>query len=177
MELKELSEELNDEFDVVFHPVGKNLIEEEPAKIVVHETVGLGMTIYNDSAVALYPYLFYFDPTDLTIIDWYMPPFGAGAGSLTTRVDTPLPPKSKLTIGYGDGGATPWQFMIPPGETQDLGFFRLFLSTRPAYFENIMQEITPFLSGSSRSAKPATVEPPEVETWAVQTVTVIQLEK
>lgn len=67
MELRELRQELNEEFDVVFHPTGKNLIEDEPAKIVVNEDAQLGMTISNNSSHTLYPYLFYFDPTELTI--------------------------------------------------------------------------------------------------------------
>ncbi|KDR77353.1 hypothetical protein GALMADRAFT_66422 [Galerina marginata CBS 339.88] len=175
MELKELKEELNEEFDVVFKPFGKNLIAEKPATIVVDENAQLGMTICNNSKQTLYPYLFYFDPTDLTIIDWYLPPFGGGAGSLTTKVDAALPPNSKLAIGYGDGGAVPWQFLLPKGEQKDLGFFRLFLSTRPAYFENILQERTPFASGSVRSVRLGPAESPEAETWGVQTVTVIQV--
>ena len=33
----------------------------------------------------------------------------------------------------------------PTGETRSLGFFRRpFLFTRPAYFDNILQEMTPF---------------------------------
>lgn len=108
-----------------------------------------------------------------------MPPFGAGGGSLTTKVDAPLPPQSKLAIGYGDGGATPWQFVIPNGESADLGFFRLFLSTRPAYFESILQELTPFATGTTRSANLSESLPelPDVATWAVQTATVVQLAK
>ncbi|KAF8875221.1 hypothetical protein CPB84DRAFT_1796785 [Gymnopilus junonius] len=133
------------------------------------------MTIYNDSSLTLYPYLFYFDPTELTIFNWYMPPFGAGAGGLTTRVDAPLPPNSKLAIGYGDGGAIPWQFVIPDGESKDLGFFRLFLSTRPAYFESILQEMSPFYNGRSRSANLTSPELPDLEAWAVQTATVVQV--
>ncbi|KAF8873800.1 hypothetical protein CPB84DRAFT_1817961 [Gymnopilus junonius] len=129
MELQELKSEPNEEF-------GENLLEEEPAEIVVDENAQLGMTIYNESSLTLYPYLFYFDPTELTIFNWYMPPFGA---------DAPLPPNSKLAIGYGDGGAIPWQFVIPDGESKDLGFFRLFLSTRPAYFESILQEMSTVL--------------------------------
>ena len=117
--------------------------------------------------------------TGLTIlppVNWYMPPFGGGAGSLT-NVDAPLPPQSKLAIGYGDGGATPWQFVIPNGEESDLGFFRLFLSTRPAFFDSILQELTPFATGSTRGGLPPQQESSDIATWAVQTATVVQLGK
>lgn len=67
MELKVLKEERSEDFDRVFTPIGKNLIEHEPATIVVDEFAPLGMTIFNQTDLSLYPYLFYFDPTDLTI--------------------------------------------------------------------------------------------------------------
>ena len=67
MELKILKEELNDDFDQIFTPIGRNLIADEPATLVVDEFARLGMTIYNQTDLPLYPYLFYFDPTDLTI--------------------------------------------------------------------------------------------------------------
>lgn len=66
-----------------YRPTGRNLLEEEPAHVDVpdvpededdddaeeeEEEEGLlGMTLYNDSDTPVYPYLFYFDPTDLTI--------------------------------------------------------------------------------------------------------------
>ena len=67
MELKILKEELNDDFDQIFTPIGRNLIADEPATLVVDQFARLGMTIYNQTDLPLYPYLFYFDPTDLTI--------------------------------------------------------------------------------------------------------------
>lgn len=70
MELKILKGELSKDFDRVFTPIGKNLIEHEPATIVVDEFRCLGMTIFNQTDLSLYPSLFYFDPTDLTIGMW-----------------------------------------------------------------------------------------------------------
>ncbi|PPQ88272.1 hypothetical protein CVT25_005435 [Psilocybe cyanescens] len=166
MELHKLSAEMTEEFDKVFIPTGQNLMAEEPATVVVDEDAPLGITIHNNSLNrALYPYLFYFDPADLTIVGWYLPPIGA---------DAPLPPRSTLAIGHGDGGATPWSFVLPPDVKQDLGFFRLFLSTRPAPFESVLQERSPFEGGPSRSVKSTVPQIlPEGE-WSVQTVTLIQ---
>ena len=66
MELKELTERYLHEA-VIFVPTGQNLIAEDPATIVVNENARLGMTIFNQTELTLYPYLLYFDPTDLTI--------------------------------------------------------------------------------------------------------------
>jgi len=67
MELRELREEPSDDFDQLFTPMGNNLIADEPATIVVDAFASFGMTIFNQTELPLYPYLFYFDPTDLTI--------------------------------------------------------------------------------------------------------------
>ena len=66
MEMKNLKHELSDGHRI-YSPTGKNLIADEPATIVVDDSVRLGMTIFNQTDLPLYPYLFYFDPTDLTI--------------------------------------------------------------------------------------------------------------
>ncbi|CAA7263720.1 unnamed protein product [Cyclocybe aegerita] len=180
MEMKVLKEEFNRDFDQILTPMGNNLLMKEPATIVVDESVRLGMTIFNQTDLPLYPYLFYFDPTELTIIDWYLTSIGAGAGALTTKVDVPLPPKSSLTIGYGEPGITPWQFLLPEGEKKDLGFFKLFLSTRPAYFDSILQEESPFELQSQtgkRGGKPLGPESLSQEKWGAQLATVIQVDR
>ena len=51
----------------VLIPFGKNLISKESVTIVVDEDAMYGMTITNQSKHCLYPFVFYFDPTDLTI--------------------------------------------------------------------------------------------------------------
>jgi hypothetical protein len=104
-----------------------------------------------------------------------MPPFGAGAGRLTTAVDAPLPPKSQLTIGYGNGSASPWQFRLCDGDDHDVGFFKLFLTTSPADFSSITQE-SPFSTQDfSRPVKPTGKKLPEAGLWGSQLATVVQL--
>jgi len=175
MELKRLRTEFSADFDQTLSPVGNNLIEKEPAVLVVNELARLGMTIHNRTDLPLYPYLFYFDPSDLDIIEWYAPPLGAGAGKWTTNVNAPLSPKSHLTVGYGDGGVAPWQFLLRDGEDKDVGFFKLFLTTSPADLSSIPQD-SPFMASSfSRYGKTATPERPETELWGSQLSTVIQL--
>ncbi|KAF9003400.1 caspase domain-containing protein [Cyathus striatus] len=174
MELKKLKVEITKDYDQVHTPYGENLLEKDPATVVVDEEERLGMTIFNQSDVSLYPYLFYFDPSDYTIIEWYTPPFGAGVGRLTARVDAPLPAKSMLTIGYGDGGVPPWQFLLRPGETKDVGFFKLFLTTRATNLSNICQE-SPFEARKTRYGQAAAAQRPDTVRWATQMSTVIQV--
>lgn len=111
-------------------------------------------------------------------VGWYLPPIGAGKYAQTTKVDAPLPARSALAIGHGDGGATPWSFMLPPDVKKDLGFFRVFLTTRPASFESILQEVSPFDDDLSRSIQSPVVQDvfPEEGEWSVQTVTLIQID-
>jgi hypothetical protein len=82
-----------------------------------------------------------------------------------------------LTIGYGDGGSSPWQFLLPEGDKKDLGFFKLFLSTRPTYFDSLIQEQNPFTNYTTRGGKPMAPEAPEVIKWASIVSTIIQVEK
>jgi hypothetical protein len=90
-------------------------------------------------------------------------------------VNAPLSPKSHLTIGYGDGGVSPWQFLLRDGEDKDVGFFKLFVTTSPADFASIPQE-SPFMASSfSRHVITATPERPEAELWGSQLSTVVQL--
>jgi hypothetical protein len=194
MELRKLKTEYSADFDQTLTPIEGNLIDQEPAKVVVDELARLGMSIYNQTDLPLYPYLFYFDPTDLVIsaydwagaifpiltrhvsVEWYTPPFGAGAGRLTTAVDAPLPAKSHLTVGYGEGGVSPWQFLLRDGEDTDVGFFKLFLTTSPADFSSIAQE-SPFETSISRYGKVASAQLPGTEQWGSQLSTVIQVRR
>jgi hypothetical protein len=57
-----------------YKPVGENLLAQEPAVVTVSDGDDsepddslLGMTLYNGGSESVYPYLFYFDPNDLTI--------------------------------------------------------------------------------------------------------------
>jgi len=67
MELRRLKMDYTPDFDQNLTPFGDNIIEKEPAILVIDETARLGMTILNRTDLALYPYLFYFDPSDLEI--------------------------------------------------------------------------------------------------------------
>ncbi|KAF8988246.1 caspase domain-containing protein [Cyathus striatus] len=138
MELMKLRAEHTRDYDLVHKPDSVNLLENDPVTIVVDETERFGMKISNHSDIPLYPYLFYFDPSDFAIIEWFSPPFVVVIRAFT------------LTIGYGEGGAPPWQFLLRVGDTKDVGFFKLFLTTRATNLSSIAQD-SPFDAKSSRT--------------------------
>ena len=60
----------DDEEPENYRPTGQNLLAREPSEIQVPDAdvdKPVGMTLYNDSDIPIYPYLFYFDPNELTI--------------------------------------------------------------------------------------------------------------
>ncbi|KAH7334048.1 hypothetical protein B0J17DRAFT_721270 [Rhizoctonia solani] len=61
-----------------------------------------GIKLINDSTFHLYPYLFYFDASELAIEEYYL---GSVLGNPV--VAAPLPRRPLLTIGYGSDGHTP----------------------------------------------------------------------
>ncbi|KJA14574.1 hypothetical protein HYPSUDRAFT_195003 [Hypholoma sublateritium FD-334 SS-4] len=162
-------------YNTVFKPVDDNLFDKDPTTIEVDDEQDFGITIINDSDDVLYAYLYYFDPNDFTITEHYAPPLGAGSGRLTTMteigLDAALPAHSRLGVGHGNSGSQPMRFSIPEGQKEDIGFFRLFLSTTPGNFQSIAQ-LSPF--ERRRGALPGQAESPAAERWMAMTATVIQ---
>ncbi|KAF6749511.1 caspase domain-containing protein [Ephemerocybe angulata] len=173
-----------------FHPKGSNLLLSEPTEVEVPDPDEgdpsyLGMTLYNDSDIAVYPYLFYFDPTELTITPWALAAKGAGSGA----VDAPLLPHSQLSVGYGSGGVDPWQFYFEGDRTKDVGFFKLFLSCSPANFLCLAQPTSPFKRlkdfRGDGPTPPTEAEMKELEklskldkdSWGIKMATVVQIRK
>jgi hypothetical protein len=67
MELHYLKESGIDEWgEPTYEPTGENLLAVEPATVELKGHY-VGMTIHNDGDDPLYPFLFYFDPNELTI--------------------------------------------------------------------------------------------------------------
>ncbi|KAF9555689.1 hypothetical protein CPC08DRAFT_820895 [Agrocybe pediades] len=145
MELKEVVEEELEDGHKIFRPKKKNLLAQGPATINVRERKRFGVTLYNNSKIPLYPYLFYYDPSQLTITPCYLPPVGGGEDCFTNLVDAPLMPRRKLDIGHNIVNVSPWIFTLPPGENAEVGYMRLFVSTQPAAFDTILREVSPFL--------------------------------
>ncbi|KAJ3524092.1 hypothetical protein NMY22_g11154 [Coprinellus aureogranulatus] len=142
------------------------------------ETVGreMGFTLYNDGDVDVYPYLFYFDPSGLTITPWHLVATGRQA-------DTPLPKRSQLAVGYGDGGAPPLVLQdLDHGCDKDIGYFKLFVLTAPSAtnFTNVSQEESPFskdvaTTNSKTNTKRNNTSIPQGVRWGVRVVTILQI--
>jgi hypothetical protein len=66
IELRRLEYKRIHYYEYVAIPFGENLLATEPAQVVV-EDVHLGLIIHNDTDTPLYPYVFYFDPSNLSI--------------------------------------------------------------------------------------------------------------
>jgi hypothetical protein len=104
-------------------------------------------------------------------------------------VDVPLGPQSKLTLGYGNGGTTPWEFVFVDNRPKDIGFFKLFLSSSPANFGCLVRRKTPFdQDARNRHAEEVDKEEREAaalgtaldnstQRWGVKMATVIQIRK
>ncbi|KAJ7926155.1 caspase domain-containing protein [Mycena leptocephala] len=82
-----------------------NIFVEKIAKV---ERNKYGFTLSNGSEYDLFPFVFYFDPAEYVIQEWYVP---------------------HSPIGYGFGRYA-FEFDLPPGKTNDTGFLQVFVSTR-----------------------------------------------
>jgi hypothetical protein len=118
--------------------------------------------------------------SQLPLVLWKSTPLGAGEGkNLVGGVDCPLPPHSRLPLGYGNGGA-PWEFILDDDKEKDVGFFKLFISRIPANFTSLEQTISPFAEddelppGQSRGQSDQDVNFLKESTWGSKTYTLIQ---
>ncbi|PVF91863.1 hypothetical protein CPB86DRAFT_820144 [Serendipita vermifera] len=128
--------EYDDDLNDIYLPHGSNLIQQGIVDLVIDGTSEYGITITNKTEMALYASLFYFDNCDFSITPYTRPPTSRG------RVDAPLPPKGPdgiFTIGYGSGGIPPLLYTLREGQSLDVGFLKLFLSTEPAQLSSIVQ--------------------------------------
>ncbi|KIM23672.1 hypothetical protein M408DRAFT_250848 [Serendipita vermifera MAFF 305830] len=121
-----------------------------------------GIKLVNNSDKNLYPYLFFFDCSDLSIECYYDSP--------TARVSergAPLRAGGALTIGYSATGWAPWSYslrqpesienglIMQEGQDVDVGFLKLFLSSDPLDLSHMVQH-SPFkspLTAGSRGGK------------------------
>jgi hypothetical protein len=134
----------------------------------------------------LYAALFYFDMSDLSICksirdtafvaysdahiaQYYLPNRAKRGGSVYS-----IPPGGKpLTIGYGESGTAPRFYKVAkgPGQGNDVGFLRLFVSTDYADWTMIEQE-TPFSLIGPRMSNTGIVQKAVVG-WGAKTVLVV----
>ncbi|KAK0223600.1 hypothetical protein IW262DRAFT_1458650 [Armillaria fumosa] len=140
-----------------------------------------GFTIQNESDINLYAYLFYFDAFTLEIADlafmpsraWYTSNMSSSNSELRS-VDTYLERNSTLTLGFGNGGMSPFTFTIPDGQEVDVYFFKFFVTTQPVDLGSISRP-SPFSALMMRRGGNYLPSPPVLDRpWASKTITVIQ---
>jgi len=149
-------------------PTGPNLYQGGVMNVVADTDLNLpyGFKITNNTPYDLYPHLFYFDLSDLSIVPYYEPSSTAKRYTL----DVPLPKNGgTLTIGYGTGGAPAQTFYLRTGQKLDVGFLKIFLSTVPVDLSTIPQS-SPF--ERTRSAEQLTKT--EEEVWGTMLIPVLQ---
>ncbi|KAH0838871.1 hypothetical protein J3R83DRAFT_7288 [Lanmaoa asiatica] len=129
-----------------FNPVGDDLLEvplSSHSGVDVKEAIITDFqsrycfTLENFSDVDLFPYFFYFDPSDYSVQSWYTPHSSTMPAPLkrSKAIDTP----SLFAFGYGGFGTDPVEFYLPPGRNIDSGFLKLFLTTTYVDMTNVAQ--------------------------------------
>jgi len=154
-------------------PVGENLNVNGIIELVIdpNSEDDYGIKIINNSPLDLYPSLFFFDNSTLSISKYRLPsekkvrthfrrpPLIASYYQPPTalkNLDVPLSKKTangpgSLTIGYGSGGEVPYNYFMRDGQDIDVGFLKLFLTTQPVDYSNIPQS-SPFEVGDRATA-------------------------
>ncbi|QRV91999.1 ICE-like protease (caspase) p20 domain protein [Ceratobasidium sp. AG-Ba] len=146
---------------------GENLNASGVVHIVAEPSHLYGYRIVNSSKFDLYPYLFYFDASRLSIEPYYL---GAipGAG----KIDVPLRQQGSLSIGYGASGTTPFAYYLEDAQTVDVGIIKLFVTTSPVNLGSI-QQTSPF-EGSNQRGFVVRPKLPSLESWDTQSLTLVQ---
>jgi hypothetical protein len=182
IEFKALEHDINDKFHLIYRPTGPNLNKGGVVDIVVDSNRMYCIKIINNTTLALYGSLFFFDNSDLSIREfvtyrritadrheftepYYQPP----TTGKDFKVDPPLPPKQSLTIGFGDGGSVPFTYGVRDGQNVDVGFLKLFLTTEHVDFSNVPQS-SPF----NQVRVDREVQSKITSRWDTMLVTVVQ---
>ncbi|PCH38915.1 hypothetical protein WOLCODRAFT_128800 [Wolfiporia cocos MD-104 SS10] len=174
LELRRL-QKAQDTFNPSYLPAGEDLLAVQPEPLLlpggtsydiatIKEAVVTdmdpfyGLTLVNNSDQDLYPYVFYFDPSDYSIQAWYLPPL--------TTMTAPLPRKtngqpSRIPIGYGSSETESIKFSLPKGAASDSGFLKVFVSTAYVDMSAVRQQSV--LEEPTRRTRGAMV--PFFQTW------------
>ncbi|KAK0214570.1 hypothetical protein IW262DRAFT_1300651 [Armillaria fumosa] len=167
LECRKLTETGNytDNLDEILKPDGHNLNIEGVISVDVGEEAMYGFKVKNKLAVALYVSMFYFDVSDLSITPYYQ------LGSAQKDADASLPPKGSLDIGYSMSGIVPYSYTLRQGQDIDVGFLKLFFSTKHMDLSGLVQG-SPFenaghLSSDAQKRK-------AFEGWHVMHVAIVQ---
>ncbi|VDB91452.1 unnamed protein product [Peniophora sp. CBMAI 1063] len=163
---EDLDAGLDNNLRVQLKPHGEDLNHLGVVSIEADNKTAYGVAVESDIGVPLHVWACYFDCGDLSIKHYYQPP------ACGDRGEPALPAKGRLTIGFGDGGGSPWTYFVAPGRDTDVGYLKVFVSTQPIDLSD-MAQCSPFrIDGSMERGGRELVHPPK-EGWEVVTVAII----
>lgn len=88
-------------------------------------------------------------------------------------LEPPLKSGGTLTLGYGSGGVPPHKYPIRKGHDTDVGFLKIYLSTKPCDLSGITQD-----DAFTQTRAPGRWSPDRlVDTWDTILIPVIQRRK
>jgi hypothetical protein len=87
-----------------------------------------------------------------------------------SELESPLKGNGELCVGYGSGGWKPFSYELQKGRNVDVGFLKIYLSTRPVDLSGIQQESA--FEGEPRTPKEWHPEPQDA--WDTILIPIIQ---
>ncbi|KAK7008274.1 Metacaspase-7 [Favolaschia claudopus] len=111
----------------------RNLVQGDAVCCAAEADAKYGFKICSNFPVALYAYVFYFDPETFTIQEWYSP---------DGRASPPL--KDNEFIPLGMSGHDAFKFALEPGKATSSGFIKLFVTREFVDLGWIRQTTEPF---------------------------------
>ncbi|KZV77213.1 hypothetical protein PENSPDRAFT_679412 [Peniophora sp. CONT] len=135
----------------------------------MHRTL-YAVDVFNKSpkgGYSLFAWMFYFDCSTLEISSYYEPPTGDVKPPLPAAMEHAIP------LNFGDAGARPLTFSLPAGQSIDVGFIRIFVSTHNSDLSGIAQKSVIEQCRAAVTENPSdwTYQP---EMWGAVTIPVVQ---
>ncbi|KDR74072.1 hypothetical protein GALMADRAFT_227766 [Galerina marginata CBS 339.88] len=145
-----------------------NLIQGDMIDLVVRPWAKYGMKITNNTPWDIYPYVFAFNISNLSIDSHYQSTSGGGQ----FVADPPLKKMGgTLMLGHGAAGGQPFEYELPKNQDVDVTFLKFFFSTTPINLSGVPQ-CSPF--DGARYSVTSTVTQNVPETIGTKVIPLIQ---
>jgi hypothetical protein len=86
------------------------------------------------------------------------------------KLEPPLKRQGELTVGYGSGGWSPFIYQVREGRDLDIGFLKIYLTTKPVDLSGIKQS-------GLRARFTQFWEPEPLDFWGTTLIPIIQRRK
>ncbi|KZV65120.1 hypothetical protein PENSPDRAFT_756783 [Peniophora sp. CONT] len=147
---------------------GPNLLSRcsDYVELLADRTTAYGIGIRSSLQVPLHIWVFYFDCSKLSITEYYKPP-ATGNGA-----EASLPANGVLSVGYGAGGGAPFTYYVNPPQDMDVGYLKIFASTKQVDLSHIEQH-SPFSTPTTIRGMERKADEPDAM-WDTHMITVVQ---